>query len=187
MGLLISADGGSRVSNVVVSNTTIRNVCINSGHAVMISEADHVTLDGLVVHNPAGGNCIEMRQWTYLTIRGGCLTQALNGIFCRGIHVDEYGGLSGTWTGLSIKDVQINMLGNATNSGIYLNPTAAVSMSQVSVSGMIVNQVTAGDYITVGSARVSTRAVIANNISLGAGNTVNPSSSSGVIVVANNN
>jgi parallel beta-helix repeat protein len=171
-GIFINDDGtGVRPLRISVKNNKIRNVATSSGHGIAVYKADYVTLEGNTVENQASGSCIEIADWTYLTIKGGVLTQAVN-TFARAIHADESAIWGATWTDLRISDVAIRMLGASTNNGVYLSPDASVTMAGGSVTGITCSQVVAGDYIYANTARQSGTWKVGNNTTLTAGRTV---------------
>lgn len=185
-GILIDNDG-ARCQRIRLIGNTVKNACINSGSAIAVYGSTDCTLLNNVVDNPASGNCLDIADWQNLTIQGGVLTQTSN-VFARGIHADESAGSwAASWDKLQISNVQINMLGASTNSCVYLSPDASITMNTLSITGITSNQVNAGDYITVATARVGTIAKIGNNVKLNAANTVTPAATTGVITVFNNN
>lgn len=186
-GLYItSEDSGARPKNIVFSDTTIRNAPINSGDAVFVVKADNVTLINTIVSNPPTGDCILIGDWTNLSIVGGCLTQTLNR-GCRGIHAIENAGLAAKWTGgLTIKDVQINMLGAGTYEAIYLQPHDSVKMEDILITGVTARTACTNSYIFVNSAKCEKSLKIINNVSVD-GRTITPPKSDGIVTVANNN
>lgn len=188
-GILIDNDG-ARCQRIRLIGNTVKNTCINSGHAIAVYGSTDCSLIANIVDNPASGNCIDIADWQNLTIQGGVLSQTAN-VFARGIHADESTGLSGPWAAswdrLKISGVHINMLGASTNSCVYLSPDSSITMNTLSVTGIISDQVNAGDYLTVATARVGTIAKIGNNVKLNAANTVTPAATTGVITVFNNN
>lgn len=188
-GIWISDDGtGTRPSRISVKNNKVRNVATSSGHGISVYKADYVTLEGNTVENPQQGSCIEIADWQFLSIKGGTLTQSLN-TFGRGIHCDESASWSATWTGLMISDVDIRMLGAATDACIYLSPDASVTMSYGSIVNVTGYQVAGGNYIAVSTARMAQTWKIGNNTTATPARTVSPASSggAGLYTVFNNN
>jgi len=184
-GLYIASEqSGARPNNITFCGTTVCNAAINSGSAVFVERADNVTLLDTRVFNPAGGSCIYIADWTNLTIAGGELTQTLNQ-YCRGIHVAEQSGYSPVWSGLVIKDIQINLLGASTNEALYLRPHSSVTMDTVLISGITARNAVYCDYISVDTSRCATVLKIVNNVSL-SGRPISPSSSGGIVTVSNN-
>ena len=185
-GLYIASEqSGARPNNITFGDTTVRNAAINSGSAVFVERADNVTLLNTRVYNPGNGSCIYIADWTNLTIAGGELTQTLNQ-YCRGVHVAEGSGYSPVWSGLVIKDLQINLLGASTYEAIYLRPHSSVTMNTVLVSGVSARSARPGNYISVDAARCGEVLKIVNNTSMD-GCTLTPSVSGGIVTVANNN
>jgi len=128
---------------------------------------------------------MDIADWQNLVITGGTLRQE-NNIVCRGIHAEESAGWAASWDNLVIANVTIQMLAANNIQCIYLGPNAAVTMNIVSVSGVVGYMVTAGDYISVVTARVGTLGKIVNNVKLQTANTINPAASAGSIIVAQN-
>ncbi|HBG26902.1 MAG: hypothetical protein A2Y10_10485 [Planctomycetes bacterium GWF2_41_51] len=180
-----SEQSGARPNNITFCDTTVRNAAINSGSAVFVERADNVTLLNTRVFNPGNGSCIYIADWNNLTIAGGELTQTLNQ-YCRGIHVAEQNGYTSVWSGLIIKDLQINLLGISTNEALYLRPLSYVTMDIVLLSGITARNAANCNYISVDTGRCATMLKIINNASLN-GRSISPSSSGGIVTVANNN
>lgn len=186
-GIWISDDGtGTRPARISVKNNKVRNTCLSSGHGIVVYKSEYITLEGNTVENPAQGNCIEIADWSVMTIKGGVLTQSINGVFCRGIHADESAGWSANWYNLSISDVDINMIGTATDACIYIAPDASVTMQTGLICAVNGYQKAAGNYIAISTARMGTLWKIGNNVS-DSGQTVSPATSAGVYAVFNNN
>ncbi len=188
-GIYISSEGGvARVGRASVIGNTVYACAIASGHGIEVNGANESELIDNKVIDPAQGSCIEIADWSNLTIRGGVLTQTIN-TFGRGIHTNESSGTFQftTWRKLVIKDVVINMTGAATDMSIYLSPHSSITMETGIVDNNVCNQVLAGDYVYVNSARTSTLWKIVNNSYIGTGSTVNPASTTGIFTVVNNN
>ncbi len=185
-GLYIASEqSGARPNNITFCDTTVRNAAINSGSGVFVERADNVTLLNTRVYNPANNACIYIADWTNLTIAGGELTQTLNQ-YCRGVHAAENSGYSPVWSGLVIKDIQVNLLGSSTNEAVYLRPHSSVVMDTVLISGISARTASPGDYISVDATQCGKALKIVNNTSM-ENHTISPSSGGGIVTVANNN
>ncbi len=185
-GILINNASGTRPTRISVKSNQVRNTCISSGHAIAVYGSDYVTLEDNDVSDPIQGSCIEIADWTRLSIKGGTLSQGRN-VFGRGIHADESAGWGGTWVDLQISNVDIRMLGAATDVCIYLNPHSSVQMYYGAITGVSGIQVPVGDYISVATARMSSLWKIGNNVAMLPGLTVSPAASAGVYTIFNNN
>ena len=91
-----------------------------------------------------------------------------------------------SWDTLKISRVSINMSGASTNSCIYLSPAASHTMDTGIIDGVVGQQVVAGDYIAIASARAGTLWKLVNNTTATSGRTVSPSTG-GVFTTTNNN
>ena len=185
-GLYVAKEAApGRVARCKFIGNTVYACCINSGHSIAAFGTSDCSFIDNCVSNPLTGNLFEIADWEHLTIQGGELTQQSN-LFARGIHCDESSGWSTTtWYNLIIRDVAIRLEGAATNSGIYLVPNAANTMSTGAVIGTSVRQLVAGDYITIDSARCSVLWKVVNNTDLKGSRTINVST--GVIFTVSNN
>jgi parallel beta-helix repeat protein len=184
-GIYLAKEAGARVTRCTVKANSAYACARNSGHGIIAYGTTDCVLEDIDVIDPIQGNLCEIADWVNLTIKGGKLSQTTN-VFARGIHCDEGTGWSTTtWTNLKLKGVTIELLGAATNSGIYLVPNAANTISVGLIDGCDVQQVAAGDYITItGSA--GTRWKIVNNTDMAGSRTINQSTG-GVFTVTNNN
>lgn len=186
-GLYVAKEAApGRVARCQFIGNTVHASCISSGHSIAAFGTSDCSFIDNCVTNPITGNLFEIADWEHLTIQGGTLTQQSN-LFARGIHCDESSGWSTTtWYNLVIRDVTIRLEGAATNSGIYLVPNAANTMSSGAVIGTSVRQLVAGDYITIDSARCSVLWKVVNNTDLKGSRTINVSTG-GIFTVTNNN
>lgn len=186
-GLYVAKEAApGRVARCQFIGNTVHASCISSGHSIAAFGTSDCSFIDNCVTNPITGNLFEIADWEHLTIQGGTLTQQSNP-FARGIHCDESSGWSTTtWYNLVIRDVTIRLEGAATNSGIYLVPNAANTMSSGAVIGTSVRQLVAGDYITIDSARCSVLWKVVNNTDLKGSRTINVSTG-GIFTVTNNN
>lgn len=185
-GLYVAKEAApGRVARCQFIGNTVHASCISSGHSIAAFGTSDCSFIDNCVTNPITGNLFEIADWEHLTIQGGTLTQQSN-LFARGIHCDESSGWSTTtWYNLVIRDVTIRLEGAATNSGIYLVPNAANTMSSGAVIGTSVRQLVAGDYITIDSARCSVLWKVVNNTDLKGSRTINVSTG-GIFTVSNN-
>lgn len=187
-GILLDWNGSSvRPTRVQLTGNTVKNCPLISGNAVTLQRTtDCIFSDNVILDPATGDTCLEIADWQNLTIQGGYYAQTQN-VFCRGIHANESSGWAASWDTIKISRVSINMAGASTNSCVYLNPLSAFTMNTGIIDGVVGQQVAAGDYITVGTARGGTLWKIVNNTAASVGNTVYPASSTGVFTVVNNN
>lgn len=170
-GLYAHMESGSRISKCQFIGNTVDSCAINSGHGMSLSGVDDCDVMDNKIIDQYSGNNIEIADWNRLTISGGSLSQTRN-LFARGIHVDEGTGFANTnWTDLSISDVDIRMVGAATNSCVYLVPNAANTLTGGVVRNVRGSQVAAGDYITLTGSSAGTWK-IGNNVTATSGRTV---------------
>ncbi len=173
-GLYIAQESGSgRPTNININGCTFKGNAISSGHSIALYKTTDVTLSGIQSINPIQGSLCEIADWINLTIQGGQYTQE-NNVFGRGIHTDESGGWGTSWNNLRIIGASITMTGGATNSCVYLSPTAGIAMSIGAILGVVGLQAVAGDYITVSSAATGVWKV-GNNVTLTSGRTITAS------------
>lgn len=187
-GIYITNDGGSRCYYIDVIGNQVLIAGLVSGYPI----ACYGTTDCNLIENtvdsaqPAVNAMIDIADWQNLTIKGGSLTKRQAGA-CRGIHADEAATWAASWDGLKIMNVAISLLDASHLEGIYLVPNAASTMNKVVISGCVIDQVDAGNYITLSVARTGTLGKVVNNTKMQAANTISPAASVGVITIANNN
>lgn len=170
-GVYLNGSAASPCVRISVKDVKVSGCATSSGHGVAAYSTQYCTLEGLTVENNSSGNCIDIADWNYLVIKGGVLRQE-NNVFARGIHADEGAWTNTTWTGLSISNVTIDMIGGAsTNSCVYLVPHSSITMSRGSVVAVTGTMVNAGDYITISAARQAGTWKVGNNVTL-TGNSV---------------
>lgn len=163
-GLLINNEGGGRCHDISLKNNQFTNCSIYSSSVCTIRSADRVTLEGNDASSTNNGDCINFADVTDFVVKGGTLYTTLGGT--RGIHADESSSWNGTtWTRINFKGIDFICTNASFCQAIYLNPYSGVTMSYLTIdSNTEVNQVTSGDYITIGGSSV-TGHKICNNIS----------------------
>ena len=163
-GLLIDNEGGGRPFNISLKNNQFTNCNLFSADVAVINSADKVTLEGNDIAATNSGDCIKFADVTDFVIKGGTLVQPNSGD--RGIHADESTSWNGTtWTRINIKGVTFNCTNASFCQCIYLAPASGVTMSYLTIDCCVeMQQVTAGDYITIGGSS-ATAHKICNNIS----------------------
>lgn len=169
-GILVTCENTGTTSDVPSKTKVIGNfvtrTCISSGNGITVQGVIDCDLIDNVVCEIAGGNCIEIADYHEVLIQGGNLEQR-GAHYCRGIHITESAGtyIWGTsWVGLTIKDVQINLLSASNNESIHMNPDAAITLDEVLIQNVTANAVPAGDYIYTN--RLGTAAKICNNTAM---------------------
>jgi hypothetical protein len=163
-GLFINNEGGGRCHDISIKNNQFSNCNIFSASVCTIQSADRITIEGNDISSTNQGDCVNFADVTDFVVKGGTLYNTLSNF--RGIHADESSGWSGTtWTRINFKDITFNCTGASFCEAIYLNPNAGVTMTYLTIDSNIeMQQVTTGDYITIGGSSV-TGHKICNNIS----------------------
>lgn len=187
-GIYVTNDGGTRNASIRIVGNLVLFAAIVSGYPIAVyGTTDCFVLDNVVDGTqPAVNSMIDIADWQNLTVSGGSLTKRTAGA-CRGIHADEAATWAASWDGLKIMNVAISLLDASHLEGIYLVPNAASTMNKVVISGCVIDQVDAGNYITLSVARTGTLGKVVNNTKMQAANTISPAASVGVITIANNN
>jgi hypothetical protein len=189
-GIFINQEDSNKQTRIKVIGNTVVNTPLISGQPIAFIGTQDCTIENNTVYDPpiAVAGLIEIADWENLKISGNKLYQRTNGVFARGIHVEEGTGYSDTaWNDLTVKDNEIYFSGTSTSNGIYLQPNAANTMAYVIIDGNIVKQQFAvGNYIQLDGA-TATLGKIVNNTTMISGATVSPSASGGVFTVTGNN
>ncbi len=186
-GLYIAREAASGPCNrVLVTGNLVTDVAINSGYGAVMYGTDNCTFENNTIQSPYQGNLLDIADWSHLTIKGNILSQHRDA-FARAIHVEEGTGWSNaTWYNLVIANNTIRLTGASTNSSIYLDPDATYTMERGLIDNNNAQQVVAGNYITIDSARCSTLWKVVNNTDMTSGRTINVSTG-GIFTVTNNN
>jgi hypothetical protein len=170
-GILVKAEGGTRPSQVQVSNNHLADqVAKDSGSGIRIEDAEKVSCIDNVIEDIQGGQGFYLADIDNLLIQGGLIRQDVAAFF-RAIQCDGVArSWSLSWDNWTIKDVTIQTLNAGMNESIYLVPDSTIKINNLTITGLTVTHAPAGNYIYTNYLGGVVK--IANNTEINGGRTI---------------